>query len=401
MPKKFHDPTQQAEGKAARWKNEPIGERHPDLTMHTLRPFNAEPSNVALQEMITPKGQHYRRTHAPVPVCDDTYRVSISVEGQAAKLFSVPQLKTYPSKELAMTMMCTGNRRGEFNPDGQTAGLPWKNGSISTAHWSGCMLRDLLAEVGVSNIDKAEAAGLNFVTLWGLEKYHVSIPLRKALDNKGDCLLAYDMNGETLPRDHGYPLRAIVPGFVGARSVKWLDRVIVSKEEVKGMHQTGIAYKQMGPNYKSVEDVTAEMVAEYPPIDHIPVTSAVTHPEPGCKVIGGQTIELKGYAYSGAGRAIFRVDISVDNGKTWSQAELTRVSSKQGIRSSRAWAWVQWRAMAKIPTDCGENIKIVCKAVDDQFNQQPHESTSIWNVRGILNTSWGNVNVTVGKASHL
>ena len=241
----FHDPTQQAEGKAARWVNEPVHERHPDLKRHTKRPFNAEPSNLALRSMYTPKGQHYRRTHAPVPlVDDDAYRLSVEIEGDSAltQKVSLSEIYKFPQREISCTMMCTGNRRGEYNQFGQTAGLPWKNGSISTAKWRGCFLRDVLSAAGISR-SLCSAQGLRFVTFWGLEDYHVSIPLEKALDEDGDVLLAFGMNGERILRDHGAPLRAIVPGYVGARSVKWLDRVVVMRDPVEGMHQTGIAVR--------------------------------------------------------------------------------------------------------------------------------------------------------------
>ena len=387
----FHDPTQQSEGAASRWKDEPLAERHPALVCHTKRPFNAEPSNRALQEMITPKGQHYRRTHAPVPVVDaEAYRLSVGLEHAAPRGVGLAELRrAHAFKEVAVTLMCTGNRRGEFNAHGSTAGLPWKNGSISTARWGGAPLSSVLAPLrGV-----AEANGYRFVTFWGMEDYHVSIPLAKVFaPGGGDVLLAYSMNGAPLPRDHGFPLRVIVPGFVGARSVKWLAKVVVSRKEVEGMHQTGIAYKQFGPNVKKIAAVTKPMIATAPPIDHIPVTSAITQPEPGSAVRRGAPLTVKGYAYSGAGRAVFRVDVSLDGGATWAQAALTRAAKEQGVRSGQAWAWCQWQLEATVP-EGADALRTVCKAVDDQYNQQPHASAPIWNVRGILNTSWGSVDV--------
>ena len=95
--------------------------------------------------------------------------------------------------------------------------------------------------------------------------------------------------------------------------------------------------------------------------------------------------------YLGGGRAIFRVDVSTDNGKTWNQAKLQR-ADKQTIRCNKAWAWCQWSYQFKIPQNVKE-LNICCKAVDDQYNQQPHTVEPIWNMRGILNTSWGRINV--------
>ena len=114
----------------------------------------------------------------------------------------------------------------------------------------------------------------------------------------------------------------------------------------------------------------------------------------------GDTLALAGYAYSGAGRAVYRVDVSIDGGSTWQQATLARASAAQGVRSGKAWAWVQWRHAVAVPAGT-RRLRVVCKAVDDQYNQQPHAVAPIWNVRGILNTSWGHVDVQVGTDSRL
>jgi sulfite oxidase len=399
---KVHDPTQQEEGDAAQWVNEPLQERHPELLVHTDRPFNAEPPNRALQEMITPPGLHYRRQHTPVPVVDvESYRVSLAAEGSAneARKFSLSELKRdFRERELTVTFMCTGNRRSEFNTeaDGETMGLPWKNGSISTAAWAGASLAEVLRAAGLD--EGLEDEGYRFLTFYGLEGYHVSVPLRKCLAKDGDCILAWAMNGQTLPRDHGFPLRVVIPGYVGARSVKWISRIVAMKEEVDGMHQVGIAYKQLGPNIKTISQVTKNYIHELPPVDHVPVTSAITAPEPGSEAVPGDVLDVAGYAYSGAGHAVIRVDVSMDGGRTWGQAEIARAApAQQGVRSGRAWAWVQWRYSSVVPMACScpGQLEIVCKAVDDQYNQQPHDGSAIWNVRGILNTSWGRCGVHI------
>ena len=403
MSKKVVDATQMAEGEAAQWANEPLDERDPSLLVHTPRPFNAEPPNSALRKMITPKGMHYRRTHTPVPVLDEaTYRFSIGREDGVAREFSVADLKKHPEKDMAVTLMCTGNRRSEYNTakDGDTMGLPWLNGSISTARWTGVALADVLAEAG-ENLAAAEAAGYKFLTLWGTEEYHISIPIEKGFDPKKEVILAYKMNGAQLPRDHGYPLRVIVPGYVGARSVKWIHKIVLMRNEVDGMHQKGIAYKQLPPNEKELADVPKQVIEALPPIDHVPVTSAITAPEPGSRVRPGEKVTIAGYAYSGVGLAIIRVDLSVDGGETWFQADFQRADATQTSRSGKAWAWVQFEATATIPTGHSGPLDIVCKAVDDQYNQQPHHPSPIWNLRGILNTSWGRCTVHVGDKARL
>jgi sulfite oxidase len=310
---------------------------------------------------------------------------------------------SYAEKEVTVTLMCTGNRRGEFNEHGETMGLPWGNGSISTARWSGASLSDVLAGAGF-NLPELELQGFRFITFWGTENYHVSIPLGALAREGQDIILAQKMNGAEIPRDHGYPLRVVVPGYVGARSVKWLSKVVIMKEEVAGMHQTGIAYKQLGPNFRTIPDVPKAVVREMPPIDVIPVTSAITSPEPGTWATPGAELHVAGYAYSGAGRAIIRVDVSLDGGITWGQGTLQRATngdSGQGTRSGRAWAWVQWRYSGTVSPRQRSVLHVVCKAIDDQYNQQPHSVSPIWNVRGILNTSWGNVEVPVAAQAAL
>merc|ERR1711957_13834 len=306
--------------------------------------------------------------------------------------------KGYEEEEMVVTFMCTGNRRSEFNTekDGETMGLPWKNGSISTARWAGCSLAKVMKAAGVD--PNAEDAGYGFITMYGLEDYHVSVPLRKIFQRNGDCMLAWKMNGEPLPRDHGFPLRCIIPGFVGARSVKWISKIVVTMNECDGMHQKGIAYKQLAPNTKLLSSVPKGYIESLPPIDHVPITSAITAPEPGTCVRPGQTVNLQGYAYSGGGLAVIRVDISVDGGATWTQADFERAEEKQSSRTGRAWAWVQWKCTATIPASTPPGtLKIVCKGIDDQYNQQPHDPSPIWNLRGILNTSWGQCVVKVNK----
>merc|ERR1719373_1488722 len=146
--------------------------------------------------MITPKGLHYRRQHTPVPVVDEAvYRMKVGLQGQDLKSFAMADLRCFEEQELAVTLMCTGNRRSEFNNDrdGETMGLPWKNGSISTARWGGYSLAAVLRAVGID--EAVEEDGYHFLSMWGVEGYHVSVPLHKVFQRHGDCLLAYRMNG--------------------------------------------------------------------------------------------------------------------------------------------------------------------------------------------------------------
>merc|ERR1719150_2434593 len=130
------------------------------------------------------------------------------------------------------------------------------------------------------------------------------------------------------------------------------------------MHQKGIAYKQLGPNIKKLLGVPKEYIHDLPPIDHVPITSAVTMPEPGTMISRGEQLTVCGYAYSGAGHAVIRVDVSMNGGETWQQAEIQRANSEQTSRSKRAWAWVQWKLDTIVPLNAPADLSIVCKGVD-------------------------------------
>ncbi|XP_050938533.1 sulfite oxidase isoform X5 [Cucumis melo] len=222
--------------------------------------------------------------------------------------------------------------------------------------------------------------------------YKASIPLIQASNPEADVLLAYEMNGEPLNRDHGYPLRVIVPGVIGARSVKWLDSISINAEECQGFFMQK-DYKMFPP---SVDWSNIDWSARRPQMD-FPIQCAICSLEDVDHIKPGK-VTVSGYAVAGGGRGIERVDISVDGGKNWIEA--TRYQ-KIGVPyvadslSSYKWAWVFF----EITVDILRNTEIVAKAVDSAANVQPEKVEEIWNVRGILNNSWHRVQVGVGRSS--
>lgn len=324
-------------------------------------------------------------------------------------------------------------------------------------------MTDVLADAGFP-LEQARAGDTEarHVQFGGKESYAASIPIGPAVDPRGDVLLVYAMNGGPLPPDHGFPLRALVPGHVAARSVKWLKRVVVSEEESQSQWQQR-DYKLFGPNVTDPDWSTA------PAIQEMPITSAITavklgdwaplpssargtnesdvnesssgaeetdrasgtettkaNPPGSVSTPRGRKASIGGYAYSGGGRAIVRVDVSLDNGKTWDQAELINDCAVQDpnqeipCHGHKSWAWQRWRYEGVVPlnesprggSDAGRDearkelvnddkdradgkrcTTLVVKATDEAYNAQPEGYDGIWNARGNLANAWHRVRV--------
>ncbi|KAF5013467.1 hypothetical protein FDECE_543 [Fusarium decemcellulare] len=389
--------------------------RHPALVTMTDKPRNAEtPSDVVTTEFLTPNDLFYVRNHMWVPTIPgnpDTHTLTIELPDGTTKEYTLGDLKSrFQPHRVTAVLQCSGNRRRHMSEgSGHKAnGLPWTAGAISNACWEGVLLSDVLKDAGFDlNSALTGESEAKHVQFSGMEAYGASIPIRKAIDPQGDVILAYGMNGQALPRDHGFPLRAVVPGHVAARSVKWLNHITLSDEESTTQWQRR-DYKCFGPNQTHVDWDTA------PAIQELPVQSAITT----CK-LGDWTksqkddksethtkpASLTGYAYSGGGRSIIRVDISFDNGKSWSQASiLPDCTTKDGAPSPclghGSWAWRRWKYDGVVPLDAFDEISkdkrcatFVVKATDDSYNTQPESHAATWNIRGNLATAWHRMSV--------
>ncbi|SPP86593.1 probable sulfite oxidase, mitochondrial [Drosophila guanche] len=374
------------------WAQEP--KRHALLKPASKRPFNAEPPiGLLAEKFYTPNELFYVRNHLPVPVlAPEEYELEIDAGGGEQKeplTLTLAQIKALPKHTVTAAIMCGGNRRSEMTSIKAVKGLSWGAGAVGNAKWSGARLCDLLREQGVQPNESMhvifEGADLDPTS----HPYGASIPLSKALDPRGDVILAYEMNDNPLTRDHGYPIRVIVPGTVGARNVKWLTRIVVADHE-SDSHWQQNDYKGFSPStdWDTVDFGKADA------IQAMPVTSAICTPLPGERVkVNPQDgyITVRGYAWSGGGRKILRVDLTGDAGQTWHVAELEQEDAPDG----RHYGWSLWTARLPITKDQQEQeqVEIWAKAVDSAYNVQPEKFEHIWNLRGVLANAYHKVKV--------
>lgn len=371
------------------YSKEPV--RDPSLKVHSDTPMNAECPEEYLQSYITPTSTFYIRHHHPVPLLTEKeirhYRlkVDLSAYGKGIVEFSMEDLIEMPSSEITATLQCSGNRRSGFNEHQRTSGTPWGQGALSTATFKGVPLSELLKKAGVDDfIGAQEKFGLEHVRMHSLDGMSASIGIEKALNPYGDVIVCYEMNGKPLPRDHGFPLRMIVPGYAAVRNVKWLDRIALAKTEAEGAWQRGLNYKTLPPSMTNAKGVD---LSKMPSLTEVSLFSGITKVDtpkgakPGDKV----TVEASGWAWAGGGRNIVRVDLTSDDGKTWATATLGEGSNQ---RFGRSWAWTFWTCKLECVVQADGAVHLASKAVDLAHNVQPENAKHTWNVRGLGNNSW-------------
>ena len=379
---------------------------------------------------ITPNELFYVRNHLPVPLAKASSGSSahpsaaelsetinddwkLLVQGLDSKTppleLTVRDLKNKFEKVVVpATLQCSGNRRNELSREVKPVkGLEWDSGAISTAAWGGARLADVLKAAGVASKEEALSKGKKHVCFDGGDVdggslnskeaspkppppgYGASIPSRRALDRNADVILAYEMNGKPLPRDHGAPVRVVVPGVTAARSVKWVTRIALSEEEHESHFQRK-DYRTFAPG-TDWDNVNWE---SSPSIVETNVTSAILEPADGARIEddGGDSLTVKGWAFSGGGRGIQRVDVSLDGGRSWTPAgQLERVPGDgDGFENGPSWCWTLWTAEdVSLPKDLKKEgksgeVEILARAVDSACNVQPERPGPIWNLRGTV-----------------
>jgi len=326
----------------------------------------------ALRHPLTPVGLHYLLVHFDIPVVDAaSWRLEVGGRVARPVSLSLEQLRARPHQTLAVTLECAGNGRALLEP--RPLSQPWLTEAVGTAEWTGTPLAPLLEDAGVAD-DAVEVVftGLDRGAQGGVvQAYERSIPLDEAL--RSDVLLAWAVNGEPLPSQHGYPLRLIVPGWYGMTHVKWLSAITVVDEPFRGWQQEE-SYRLRQSEDERGEPVTRMLPRALmipPGIPDFFTRSRLL--EPGSSV-------LEGRAWSGLA-PVERVEVSIDGGP-WQAAELDEPLSE--------YAWRGWRY--RWEASAGEH-ELRCRAVDAAGNAQPDEPA--WNLDGFCNNAPQRVQVTV------
>jgi hydroxyacylglutathione hydrolase len=362
-----------------------IAAKHRAMIVWTEEPLNAEtPLDLLCRTAVTPTELFYVRNHAPVPEVDpSSYRLTVGGLVRDPLSLSLAELRhRFERVTVTATLMCAGNRRSELALVAPIPGqAPWGAGAIGNAIWSGVRLRDVLLAAGLdtdtghvafTGLDQAEEEG-------ELTEFGGSIPLAKALSP--DVLLADEMNGEPLPPVHGYPLRVVVPGYIGARSVKWLSTITVQTDPSANYFQarTYRLFPSRVRTETSLDDLGV-------PLGELPVNAAVCSPLDGEAVRG--RLRARGYAITGGTRRIERVELSLDQGKTFLPAEL--------LDDADPGSWRLWEADLEVDPGPGE---LAVRAWDSAATTQPEDAAKIWNLKGYLNNAWHGIRFTATRDS--
>src|SRR6476659_9152971 len=331
-----------------------------DMIVREQLPFNAEPpASVLADGEITPVDAFYARNHGPFPdIAPRQWRLTVAGLVNTHRTLTYDQLTTdFDQHNIVATLACAGNRRAELLAVRPIPGKdPWGHGAISTEEWRGVRLADVLTAAGVHRGD-----GLHVEFLAPdvaqearpVQSYGSSIPLSKAMSE--EVLLAWQMNGQPLPRAHGGPVRVVVPGYIGARSVKWVTAITVQPVPSQNYFQA-LDYRLLPPDADPDTAAPGEGIS----LSSLPLNCDILVP--------------------GDGRSVARGDVSLDDGRTWQQANLEPAISR--------WAWRQWSIT--VETQRGP-LSVTARAWADTGVTHPESPASLWNPRGYGNNAWAHI----------
>ena len=329
----------------------------------------------ALRYAITPVGLHYLLIHFDIPNVDVAgYELAVGGHVHKPLRLSLEDVRSRPARTLAVTLECAGNGRARMSP--RPLSQPWLTEAVGTAEWTGTPLRPILEEAGLRQgaIDVV-FTGLDRGVQGGIDQLYER-SLTPAEATRDEVMLAYAINGQPLPPQHGFPLRLIVPGWYGMTHVKWLRSITVLDRPFPG-YQQAAAY-----HYRTVAgEAGAPVTRILPRALMVPpgvpdFMSRTRFIEPSMQVIEGR-------AWSGLA-PITGVELSADGGRSWSSARLGDALSPYAWRG---WT-CEWDA-----TRPG-HYELCARAADASGNVQPLDQS--WNLEGVQNNAVQRVRVVVG-----
>lgn len=331
----------------------------PYLITQSLQPENQESPIHFIKNMETPLHYFYRRNHFPYPTLNQyNYWLQV-IDGHAKKRYiHLSELLTMPATTLTVPLECAGNKRAKFSP--KVYGEQWEEGAISQGKWTGVPLRVLLKdtelpiatqEIVFEGADRGKKPGTE-----GIVPYKRSLPIEKALHP--DTLVAYQYNDQPLSVKHGHPFRLIVPNWYAMASVKWLQRIEIINHKFTGPFQT--EDYMYYPNKNNDQGKV--------PVTTVNVNSIIQQPV-NYSILNSGTHKIEGIAWTGQGK-IKEVQVSFDNGQTWTNANLSSSSESN-------YTWTDWSFVMEF--NKGE-YTILSRGVDSSGRVQP--PTPFWNRKG-------------------
>jgi DMSO/TMAO reductase YedYZ molybdopterin-dependent catalytic subunit len=329
--------------------------------------------------VITPTEQVYIRNNLPAPTADiigDRDAWEVQVEGvKSPQKFSVKELKTMGLETTAMVLQCSGNGRGLF--PNKPSGTPWQVGAAGCVVWSGVPVRTLVEAMG------GVMQGMPYMTGTGGEKLPEGLDPKSVMVERSvpigamqDALLAWEMNGVPIPLAHGGPLRLIVPGYNGVNNIKYIKRLAFTLEQSDAaIQKTGYRMSPPGQKGDPSQASVWEMAAK----------SWINSPGPDAGPLSAGMHQIKGVGFGGT-QAVKMIEVSVDGGKTWKEAQL--VGPDLG-----KFAWRQF----VLPVKLASGSYVLMSRVTDVQGKQQAESR-IENTSGYSNSSWRDHAITINVA---
>lgn len=326
----------------------------PEMISRGIAPLNLEMPFSTLADFITPADRFYVRNHFPIPeLSERDWRLKIEGAVATPLQLTLAELRELPEHTVTATIECAGNGRSFLQP--RVKGVEWDLGAVGNAEWTGVLLRDVLERSGVNgNAVEAILEGADRGEIKEAPKppgaihYARSLPLAKA---RGDVLLAYALNGEPLTPAHGFPLRAVVPGWFGMAAVKWLQRIVLTERPFHGYYQS-IDY-----TYWEERDGMPTLL----PLGEMQVKAQIAQPAMNETVAAGSRYRVHGAAWGGPAE-VAKVEISTDEGASWNPATLLGEPVQN--------AWRLWEFIWDVPDTTGTHT-LLARASDAQGRTQP------------------------------